>query len=268
MVSIPQKWKKWVLDNLLLGVEVSHIANTLSSHGFTADQIRTVMGNNLPIDFVLPRDAHFYSMIANPRLVREINETKAQFLENEKAQVIRIYNFLYPEQCDELVRLTKSKLKPSTVTTGADHNAYRTSYTCDLELLNNDFVNRVNQHIVNVLGVGIGENEVIQAQHYSVGQEFKKHTDYFEPGTSEYQHFGRDQGQRTWTFMIYLNDVISGGETEFIHLGIKQKPVKGLALVWNNLNPDGTPNPNTLHHAHPVIEGEKVVITKWFRDLL
>ena len=44
-------------------------------------------------------------------------------------------------------------------------------------------------------------------------------------------------GQRTWTTMIYLNDVEKGGETYFKHLKLKIKPEKGLLIAWNNLFP-------------------------------
>jgi prolyl 4-hydroxylase len=37
-------------------------------------------------------------------------------------------------------------------------------------------------------------------------------------------------------------------------------------LIWNNLNEDGSVNSNTIHQAHPIIKGEKTVITKWFRQ--
>ena len=66
--------------------------------------------------------------------------------------------------------------------------------------------------------------------------------------------------------MIYLNDVIEGGETEFPKLNKSFIPKKGTALIWNNLNEDGSLNSNTIHQAHPVLKGEKTVITKWFRQ--
>jgi prolyl 4-hydroxylase len=106
----------------------------------------------------------------------------------------------------------------------------------------------------------------MQAQHYAVGQQFKGHTDYFEPGTKEFLQYASQRGQRTWTFMLYLNDGCEGGETEFPDLKIKIQPKQGSALIWNNLLPNGRPNHLTLHQSHPIISGEKWVITKWFRD--
>ena len=72
-------------------------------------------------------------------------------------------------------------------------------------------------------------------------------------------------GQRTWTVMIYLNDVQEGGQTIFHRLGKCYQPKAGLALAWNNLYVDGRLNRDTLHESLPVLGGTKWVITKWFR---
>ena len=37
-------------------------------------------------------------------------------------------------------------------------------------------------------------------------------------------------------------------------------------MIWSSLNPDGSPNSNSLHHAQPVLKGYKAIITKWFRS--
>ena len=47
---------------------------------------------------------------------------------------------------------------------------------------------------------------------------------------------------------------------------IKIKPKKGMAVVWNNLLENGDLNYHTMHCGKPVLEGEKYIITKWFRD--
>ena len=66
--------------------------------------------------------------------------------------------------------------------------------------------------------------------------------------------------------MIYLNEVKEGGATEFPKLNKTFSPSEGKALIWNNLNEDGTPNESTMHQAHPVTKGNKTIITKWFRQ--
>jgi prolyl 4-hydroxylase len=108
--------------------------------------------------------------------------------------------------------------------------------------------------------------ETMQAQRYEPGQYYKEHWDFFMPGTQENRIYCEWMGQRTWTAMIYLNDVEKGGETYFKHLKLRVKPERGLLLVWNNLYKNGLPNLKTMHEAVPPISGNKYVITKWFRS--
>ena len=65
--------------------------------------------------------------------------------------------------------------------------------------------------------------------------------------------------------MVYLNEGMVGGGTRFTELGLTFQPKTGMALLWNNLNADGSPNPATMHCGEPVISGHKIIITKWFR---
>ena len=109
-------------------------------------------------------------------------------------------------------------------------------------------------------------SEPSQAQKYLIGQEFKDHVDYFMPALKRYNEYMNIGGNRTWTFMIYLNEVPDGGGTRFTHLSHTFQPKKGMAVVWNNLLADGRQNPHTLHSGMPVLKGEKLIITKWFRE--
>lgn len=107
-------------------------------------------------------------------------------------------------------------------------------------------------------------SEITQGQIYQKEQYFNHHNDYFE-GDAYINHC-LSSGQRTWTFMIYLNDVEEGGETEFKKLNLKVKPIKGTAVVWKNSNGKGTENPASHHSGTHVVRGEKIIITKWFRE--
>ena len=64
--------------------------------------------------------------------------------------------------------------------------------------------------------------------------------------------------------MAHLNDMPEGGATSF-GVGASVQPQAGALLIWNNMLPDGTPNPDVRHAALPVVRGVKYVITKWFR---
>ncbi|HEY9793794.1 MAG TPA: cupin-like domain-containing protein [Candidatus Obscuribacterales bacterium] len=194
-----------------------------------------------------------------------LEHPKAKQIESPLVQLVTIDNFLSDEECDRLMDLVNDRLRPSTTT--RETPGYRTSYTCDLSLVGDDFVKFIDCKIAAALGISPSHSEGIQAQTYDVGQEFKQHTDWFEPGTDEYRECAADRGNRTWTFMIYLMDTAKGGGTRFVNLDQTMFPKKGKAVVWNNLYADGTPNPDTLHCGMPVKKGKKAIITKWFREL-
>ena len=174
-------------------------------------------------------------------------------------------NFLNTEECTALVERIDSKRRPSTI---ADHNgddAFRTSETCDLSD-DDPAITDLNMRISNYLGIDPAYGEPLQGQRYAVGQEFKAHTDYFEPQGPDFAQYCTKSGNRTWTAMVYLNEPEAGGATRFTNVGKSVHPQTGKMLLWNNRMPDGTPNPYTMHHGMKVRAGTKYVITKWFRE--
>jgi prolyl 4-hydroxylase len=73
------------------------------------------------------------------------------------------------------------------------------------------------------------------------------------------------RGHRAYAVTLYLNDVASGGETQFSEANLSIKPKAGLAMIWSNLDPDGLPAAKSLGQSMPVVAGHKAVLTKWFR---
>jgi prolyl 4-hydroxylase len=142
---------------------------------------------------------------------------------------------------------------------------FRTSQTSHLSHLRSPVALGIDEKICKTLGIRADYSEGIQAQRYDVGQQFKPHWDYFEPGTREYLRFAGTRGNRTWSFMVYLNEGMEGGGTRFTELGHTFTPTLGQALFWHNLNRDGSPNKFTMHSGEPVTKGHKIIITKWFR---
>jgi prolyl 4-hydroxylase len=171
--------------------------------------------------------------------------------------------FLGAAECAQLISIVDPFLGPST------RNAYdpgsRTSRTAFAGDLQSAFVDAIDARICGTLGIDPSYAEGIQFQHYAVGQQFKPHYDFFEPGTHSYERHAGVRGNRTWTFMVYLNEGMEGGATRFNQAGVAVQPRAGMALFWNNLNEDGSPNKAALHCGEPVTRGVKVIITKWFR---
>lgn len=174
-------------------------------------------------------------------------------------------DFLEAELCARLMAKIDADRRPSTISDYNGDAVFRTSETCDLSAADPDVV-EIDRRIAELTGIATAHGEPLQGQRYEVGQEFKAHTDYFEPHGVDFERFCAVSGQRTWTVMMYLNHVEAGGATRFKAIDKIVQPETGKLLAWSNLRPDGTPNPTTLHHAMKVRAGRKYVITKWFRE--
>ncbi len=191
--------------------------------------------------------------------------------DNNAAQIYTVDNFLNKNECQSVIAAALKTLKRSMVTIHGDkfshvYDDFRTSKSGDLYLADPNIAKDIDLKICALMGISPMHSEPIEAQWYDIGQEFKPHHDWFPEDSPGFQDYVKTQGQRTWTVMIYLNDVLEGGQTIFTELGLACDPKPGMALIWNNLNPDGTPNKATMHWGSPVKNGHKVIITKWFRE--
>ncbi len=173
--------------------------------------------------------------------------------------------FLEPELCVELIARIDARRRPSTISDSNGDAAYRTSETCDLDPAD-PVVAEVDRRIAEITGFDPAHGEPIQGQRYAVGQEFKAHTDYFEPQGVDFHRYCSVAGNRTWTAMIYLNEPEAGGATRFKAIDKIVQPETGKLLAWNNRRADGSLNPATMHQGMKVRAGVKYVITKWFRE--
>ncbi len=154
-----------------------------------------------------------------------------------------------------------------STTTDEGVSLFRTSSTCELASLGDRIVEEIDRRICQFMGIDSMESEPIQGQWYEAGQEFKSHTDYFDPASPTFDKHIGPHGQRTWTFMIYLNSTRRGGSTYFPELDLNIEPQAGTALIWNNRDASGALNPSTVHHGTKVQAGYKAIITKWFEAL-
>jgi hypothetical protein len=71
-----------------------------------------------------------------------------------------------------------------------------------------------------------------------------------------YESGNRESCQRLLTWMVYLNDVEEGGETEFLYQSLRVKPKQGTLLIW----------PAAFTHTHrgnPPLSNAKYVVTGW-----
>jgi prolyl 4-hydroxylase len=186
-----------------------------------------------------------------------------------RTQVYIKENFLSENECQALMEEIDQRLVPSTVSDSKDMGTvseYRTSSSADLNRFDNELFSDLDIKITNFMDLDPFLGEAVQGQKYEKGQHFKEHWDFFDRWAPHYKCYCEWMGQRTWTTMIYLNDVEKGGETVFRHLKLKVKPKQGTLLTWNNLYKNGRVNRKTLHEALPPESGEKYIVTKWWRS--
>ncbi|WAT18644.1 2OG-Fe(II) oxygenase [Aurantiacibacter sp. MUD11] len=183
----------------------------------------------------------------------------------ERLTLLDCRNFLPRELCDDLIALIDKDRRPSTIADANGDDYFRTSETCDLSA-DEPAVQDLEDRLFALNGIDRAHGEPVQGQRYDVGQEFKGHTDYFEPQGADFEKYCGVAGNRTWTFMIYLNAVEAGGGTRFKVINKTVQPETGKLLCWDNRRPDGSLNAATLHHGMKVRKGVKYVITKWYRE--
>lgn len=208
---------------------------------------------------------HFYNIL-NDAVNIIPTFTKYSF---KHTQFYTLDNFLSVTDCCTLIEAIRVTARPSTVADKNDQGVVsktRTSRTADLSYLHNEYLLSLDRKICGTLALNMNLGETMQAQMYEPGEFYKPHFDFFRPDRRLYKTYTEWMGQRTWTFMVYLNDVQLGGETNFPRLKLKIKPKQGMAVIWNNLDQHGRPNYKTLHEALPPISGNKYVLTKWFRS--
>jgi prolyl 4-hydroxylase len=184
---------------------------------------------------------------------------------NPKLDLYVLKRFLDEERCAAIIERIDRHRRPSTIADDIGVSNYRTSETCDLDS-SDPIVGEVDRMICDLLGIAPEFGEPLQGQRYDVGQEFKAHTDTFNPGGYDFYAHAVHGGQRTWTAMVYLNVPDEGGTTRFKLIGKTMQPETGKLLAWNNLGADGQPNMATMHHGMKVRRGVKYIITKWFRE--
>ncbi|MBB3939747.1 prolyl 4-hydroxylase [Novosphingobium fluoreni] len=182
----------------------------------------------------------------------------------DSAEIFAFADFLDAHECAHLMRMIDEVALPSRITRTADPD-FRTSYSGDIDP-SDPVVRTLERRLYDLTNIEPTWGESVQGQRYHPGQQFKEHCDWFDTNQEYWKHEAQTGGQRSWTAMVYLNDVEAGGVTAFTRIGVTIPPQAGALLVWNNNGPDGAVNWNTMHAALPVERGEKYVVTKWFRS--
>lgn len=162
------------------------------------------------------------SLIFLLSIARIIDESTASFIINPskvkqvswKPRAFVYEGFLTDEECDHLVSLAKSELTRSSVAdnkSGASKlSEVRTSSGMFIPKAKDPIVAGIEDKIAAWTFLPKDNGEAIQVLRYEHGQKYDPHYDYF----SDPVNIARG-GHRIATVLMYLTDVIKGGETVF-----------------------------------------------------
>lgn len=172
-------------------------------------------------------------------------------------------------ECRLLMLTAARRLRPSTVHHPSGQvtlrDPIRTSADFSLDPLEEDFVLRwIQTRLTAAAGCRLVQAEHLVVLHYAPGQEYRPHRDDLAPQALAAHR--PQAGQRLRTICAYLNPVERGGETEFPMLDVRIQPVPGRAIVFDNLDGSGRPEPRSLHAGRPVEAGAKWLATLWLRQ--
>ena len=189
----------------------------------------------------------------------------------EAPRIQVLEQFVPPAVCEWLITQARGGLARATIydksTGGTTEDGRRTNSQCDLDVAVGGVLTFViRARISAITGRQDAAMEVPKVLHYRPGETFAEHYDYLNPDEPAYARELEVRGQRTDTFLIYLNDDYSGGETHFPELGISHAGATGDALLFSNVDADGKPDERTRHAGLPPTAGEKWLFSQWIRQ--
>ena len=104
------------------------------------------------------------------------------------------------------------------------------------------------QHVISSVKTQRLISNGVKLQHTPIGGGFHEW---------HCEQVGGNAAARSLVWMVYLNDVEDGGDTEFLYQHMKVKPKKGTLVIW----PAGITHP---HRGNPPYSNDKWVVTGWF----
>ncbi|MXO59043.1 2OG-Fe(II) oxygenase [Altererythrobacter salegens] len=196
---------------------------------------------------------------------RLLADPRARPLGGRKADLFTLPGFIGADRCRELVAIIEERATPSPLFNDSPtgRKGIRTSSTHYFR--DDPRALLLGEQIDALLGLDRANAEPMQGQRYCLGEEYRVHRDHFLEDREHWQRERLRGGQRSWTAMIYLNEVEAGGTTDFPDLGLSIRPETGMLLAWNNMDRRGRPNKATRHGGRPVEVGSKYIVTQWYR---
>jgi prolyl 4-hydroxylase len=254
--------------HLRRAVEIGHVDAALMEIALTAN------GSGAPADWTRALDLLGVAANADPVAADQLRLLRAMDLDasgmprtgprsepvSSAPRITRFPRFFSPTECAHVAGVTGALLAPARVidpTTGQWRaHPVRTSDDAAIGPAQEDLVIRaLNLRIAAASATRVEQGEALTVLRYRPGQQFRPHLDTIAGAAS----------QRRATMLVYLNEGFGGGETHFPDANVTITPRGGDAILFENLQNDGSPDPATRHAGLPVTQGVKWLATRWIR---
>uniref|UniRef100_UPI00358E9E64 prolyl 4-hydroxylase subunit alpha-1-like n=1 Tax=Myxine glutinosa TaxID=7769 RepID=UPI00358E9E64 len=190
-------------------------------------------------------------------------------MEWDSPRIVRYHDVISEAEASRVMKLAKPRLNRATVhdpLTGELTVAqYRVSKSAWLREEHDWIVKKLNRRIETITGLNVDTAEELQVANYGLAGQYEPHFDFGSDNEPDaFEELGT--GNRIATFLFYMSDVTAGGYTVFTDLHAVVKPLKGSAVFWYNLFPNGKGDYRTRHAGCPVLMGSKWVSNKWLHE--
>lgn len=176
-------------------------------------------------------------------------------------------NAFSKEYCEGLIKAYDIAIEAGYGLTRQDKEDFNKLQKADTQLFNN--LNNIQIPISNIRDfneVFWGKCYPIYEKEFAPLKESAVHGNYsFKMQRTDlregyhiwhYESNSKECCNRLLTWMLYLNDVEEGGETEFLYQSLRIKPKQGTLLIW----PAGFTH---THRGNPPLSNPKYVVTGW-----
>jgi prolyl 4-hydroxylase len=179
--------------------------------------------------------------------------------------------FLPPAFCARLMAQARTRLKPALVYDPVNkrdkHSGTRTNTVAQFNLVENELIHFVlQQRMASACGIPMTQFEATAILHYNPGEQIMNHYDFVDTDLPDYAREINENGQRIITFLVYLNDGYTAGETVFPKLDICHKGEAGEGFFFTNALEDGRPDHRVLHAGAPPQAAEKWIVSQFIRN--
>jgi prolyl 4-hydroxylase len=282
-VAVSTGLRNWITDNLQRGNSPAAMAAALVNREFEPHIAKGLVdafasahaaGTALPettirLEVAAPEYRYETSRLPAGNMLRAPDAEVRVLQRLQSPVVVILERVLSSEECERLISLAQPRLQRSTVVdgrTGADIAVdRRSSEGMFFRLRENPFIAQLDERLSALMNWPVENGEGLQVLHYGPGGRYPPHYDFLTPSNHASSQSLARSGQRVSTLIVYLNDVLEGGETVFPEAGLSVVPRRGNGLYFEYTNSRMQVDPRSAHGGAPVVRGEKWIVTKWMR---